>query len=315
MRILTPVLCLAFAALSFGASENLFTEIKLKEVTLESGLRLQYAERGYSPLPEHGNGYAHDYALNGATDREPLRKQVVIFLHGYLDSWFSFKTVMENLPPSYHAYAITQRGHGDSDKPESGYEMTDFANDVADFMDHFGIVSAHIVGHSMGSVIAQRFAIDYPERVRKLVLIGSGADITTNAALLDFEAFVVPLVAPLEREVVDEFQSSTIVGVGPEGFMTGIIDESMKVPLFVWKAALIGLNNANHLAELGQIKASTLVAWGDHDELFLARDQQDLLNGIPDVRILIYKNVGHSIQWESHLQFTLDLISFLDYGP
>ena len=70
---------------------------------------------------------------------------------------------------------VTQRGHGDSGKPAEGYAPPDFAHDVAAFMDAMGLESAVIVGHSMGSTVAQRFAIDYPRRTRALVLVGAAA--------------------------------------------------------------------------------------------------------------------------------------------
>ena len=276
---------------AFGVAQNPHTEITLNDVTLENGITLQYAERG------HGKG------------------QVIIFLHGYLDSWFSFSTVMENLPPKYHAYALTQRGHGDSNKPAVGYSMKNFASDVIAFMDHFKIRSAHVVGHSMGSVIAQRVAIDFPERVEKLVLIGSAADISNNDMLLGFEDYVWTLDGDPERALVEELQFSTIVGEAPEGFMDKIVDESLKAPLFVWQDALNGLNNANHLTELENISAPTMIAWGVHDEIFLEADQQDLIDGIPNSTLVVYEDLGHSIQWEQPLRFTLDLLSFLEPSP
>jgi non-heme chloroperoxidase len=61
--------------------------------------------------------------------------EAIIFLHGYSDSWFSFIRVLPLLSPEYHAFALTERGHGDSDKPERCYTLDDFAADVDVFMD------------------------------------------------------------------------------------------------------------------------------------------------------------------------------------
>ena len=69
-------------------------DVKFATTQLATGVRLHYAERG---------------------DREG---EAIIFLHGYSDSWFSFSRVLPLLSPEYHAFALTQRGHGDSDKPE-----------------------------------------------------------------------------------------------------------------------------------------------------------------------------------------------------
>jgi pimeloyl-ACP methyl ester carboxylesterase len=86
-----------------------------------------------------------------------------------------------HLPDSLHAFALTQRGHGDASRPAAGYRLEDFAGDVESFMDAVGLESAMLVGHSMGGAIAQRFAIDRPERVRGLVLLGAFATLRGNA--------------------------------------------------------------------------------------------------------------------------------------
>lgn len=99
----------------------------------------------------------------------------LLLLHGVTDSWHSFELVLPHLPESIHAFALTQRGHGDSSQPAGGYRFHDFASDVAAFMDALHLDQAVIAGHSMGSSVAQRFAIDYPDRTSGLVLIGSFA--------------------------------------------------------------------------------------------------------------------------------------------
>jgi pimeloyl-ACP methyl ester carboxylesterase len=89
------------------------------------------------------------------------------------------------------------RGHGDSDKPEHGYRLEDQAADVAAFMDAVDVDAAVIVGHSMGSYIAQRFAIDHPERTIGLVLMGTFRIIAGDPGLTEFRAELEQLEDPL----------------------------------------------------------------------------------------------------------------------
>src|SRR3712207_7847673 len=117
---------------------------------LATGVRLHYAERG---------------------NREG---EAIIFLHGYSDSWYSFSRVLPLLSPEYHAFALTQRGHGDSGKPECCYTLDDFAADVDAFMDVVALEKATLVGSSGGAFIAQRVALGYAHRVSRLVLNASG---------------------------------------------------------------------------------------------------------------------------------------------
>lgn len=255
-------------------------------VTLPSGVTLEYAERG------HGRG------------------QVVIFLHGYTDSWYSFSRVLELLPSRYHGYALTQRGHGESDKPLNGYDMSTFAADVVAFMDRLHIRQAAIVGHSMGSVVAQRVAIEYPDRVSKLVLVGS-TPYAANETVLGLLDFVRTLEDPVDPAFVREFQVSTTFQPVPPSFMNQVVAESLKVPARVWKAALSGLIAVDNREVLDQIQAPTLIVYGDQDTVFPRSDQDELEAGIPNARLLVYPQTGHGVHWEQPTRFTADLAKFL----
>src|SRR3712207_1313748 len=134
----------------------------VKPVELPNRVKLQYVEQGDpSGIP-------------------------VLLLHGVTDSWRSFEPVLPHLPDSIHAFALTQRGHGDADRPATGYLPGDFAADVAAFMDALDIDAAVIAGSSLGSTVAQRFALDYPQRVLGLVLMGSFVAYRNNPAVVDF---------------------------------------------------------------------------------------------------------------------------------
>ena len=122
---------------------------RFADARLSTGVRLRYAE-------------------SGDTSAHP-----VILLHGYSDSWFSFSRVLPSLAAGHHVYALDQRGHGDSERPAGGYSLRDLAADVIAFMDAEGLERAALVGHCMGSFVAQQAALAAPERVTHLVLISS----------------------------------------------------------------------------------------------------------------------------------------------
>lgn len=286
LRLLAPTVALTLTTTSQAAA-NPHTDIELDTATLASGVTLEYAEKG------HGKG------------------KVVIFLHGYTDSWFSWSEVLASLPPQYHGYALSQRGHGDSERPATGYAMEDFADDVIAFMDHEGIAEATVVGHSMGSVIAQRVAIDHPERVERLVLVGSAAN-AGNEGILGFLDFVLAEVNdPIDPGFVYEFQASTLATPVPADFLDTVVAESLKVPAFVWHAALAALAGSDTTAELPLIEAPTLIVWGDQDTIFFEADQQALDAGIPSSTLLVYEGIGHGVHWEDPVRFTDDLVGFM----
>jgi non-heme chloroperoxidase len=260
-------------------------DVQLREVTLPSGVRLQYAETGHA-------------------DGEPI-----IMLHGYTDSWYSFSRVLPELAPKYRGISISQRGHGDSDRPGS-YTGDDLAADVDGFMEALGIERATVVGHSMGSFVAQTVAIRYPHRVKKLVLIGS-ATVAGNEAIVGLNDFVQTLTDPVDSTFVYEFQASTIYYPVPQVFLDSVVSESRKLPAQVWKGALEGLIGTVNAPRLSEIQAPTLVVWGDRDGIFPREEQDALIAAIPNATLTVYPETGHALHWERPREFTRELEKFV----
>jgi non-heme chloroperoxidase len=235
----------------------------------------------------------------------------VLFLHGGTDSWRSFEPVMAHLPESAHVYALTQRGHGDSDKPTAGYRTRDFANDVAAFMDAIGLDRALVVGHSMGSANALRFAIDYPDRTLGLLLVGAFAGFRDNAAIVELsETAVSQLTDPIDPGFVRDFQQSTLARPVPAAFFEMVVQESLKVPAHVWRSLFQGLLEDDFVNELGLIHAPTLLVWGTRDSLCSRADQDALLAAIAGARLVVYEGAGHAVHWEEPERFAAEVVTF-----
>src|SRR5215211_6265332 len=216
-------------------------DVEFATTHLATGVTLHYAERG------------------GPTE------ETIVFLHGYSDSWFSFSRVLPLLSPEYHAFALTQRGHGDSDKPECCYTPGDFAADVDAFMDAVGIDEATLVGASTGALFAQRVALSYPRRVSRLILIAPQTPVHKNEALSGFREEVRTLEDPVPPEFVREFQESTIYHPVPQAFLDTVVLESLKLPAHVWRdyleQAVLSIDH-DYVVELREIDAPTLILWG-----------------------------------------------------
>jgi non-heme chloroperoxidase len=259
----------------------------LKRISLPTGVTLPYAE-------------------SGAPDGVP-----VIFLHGVIDSWRSFATVLPCLPGSIRALALTQRGHGEAARP-AAYRIGDFAADVAAFIDALGLGAAVLVGHSMGATVAQRVAIDYPERTRGLVLIGSFASFSDNPGLIDFhQSTIANLSDPIYPAIVREFQESTLAAPIATEFLELMIAEGMKPPAPVWRAAFAGMLADEHVARLTTISAPTLLLWGERD-VFVPRSDQDRLRAaIAGARLAVYRGVGHAVHWEKPARVSADIAALV----
>ena len=255
-------------------------------IQLSTGVRLPYVEQGDpSGVP-------------------------LVMLHGYSDSSRSFELLLPQVPDSIHAYALTQRGHGDADKPLGGYRPEDFAADVAAFLDAMAIEAAVIVGHSGGGYAAQRFALDYPDRTLGVVLICSFHAFSDNPGALELNEAVAQLTDPVDREFVREFQESCVARPVPADFMEAIIDGSSQVPARVWKAYLEDLLAAETPTGSGTIAAPTLLQWGDQDAFVPRSDQDALLAAIPRARLSIYHGTGHTPHWEEPERAAAEIAAF-----
>jgi pimeloyl-ACP methyl ester carboxylesterase len=235
----------------------------------------------------------------------------VIFLHGYSDSWKSFLPIIPYLPKSIHGYFLSQRGHGNSSKPVKGYRPEDFASDVSGFMRAMNIKSAIIVGHSMGGTVAQRFALDFPESTKALVLIGSFPSFTQNAAVKELCQYIDGMGTLVDTGFVREFQKSTIYKPVPASYFDIVVSESMKVPAHTWKGVSNELLRTDLTTELAGITKPTLIIYGSKDNVCLRQDQKVFLSLISTSVLKEYEHIGHAVHWEDPERFTNDLIKFV----
>ena len=265
--------------------------IQFATMPLKTGLRLHYAEQG------------------------DLTGEAIVFLHGYSDSWFSFSRVLPLLSPEYHAFALTQRGHGDSDKPQCCYTPEDFAADVDAFMEAVGIEEATLVGASTGALFAQRVALSYPRRVSRLVLVGAQTPVNeANEVVLGLQEEVRALEDPVPPEFVRAFQEGTIHQPVPQEFLDTVVSESLKLPARVWRDYLEGAVlsiDQDYVLELRESDVPTLMLWGEQDPLFPREDQERLAAAIPRATLKVYPETGHAVHWDRPEWVVRDLEEFM----
>jgi pimeloyl-ACP methyl ester carboxylesterase len=256
------------------------------EVRLANGIRLRYLEQG-----------------------DPAGRAVVL-LHGLSDSSFSFSRILPGLSRVHRIVVPDLRGHGDSDRPLQDYGPRAMAEDVLHLMDALKIERATLVGHSMGTFVAQRTALAAPERVAGLVLIGS-ATTARNEATLELLRSLASLPDQVPEEFAREFQLSTIHIPPPADFLKQVVGESLKVPARVWREALRGLVEERPFAGLGEARIPVLLLWGDRDQIFSRAEQEALVEALPVASLKVYRETGHAPHWERPREVGRDLERFL----
>lgn len=273
-----------------SGAEPLDPRFTLKSVTIRDGIHLQYVVQGdSSSMP-------------------------VLLLHGFVDSWRSFERVLPHLPPSVYVLAPTQRGHGESSHPESGYSVNDFAADLLSLMDALDLPRSVIVGHSMGSAVATRFAIDQPQRTAGLVLVGASSGLAASEAARQFwDATLAELKDPVDPQLVRGMTEDILSKPVPQAFLDAVAREGMKVPAHVWKQAFESRwkLEGDFSKQLTMIEAPTLIIWGEQDARYSRADEATLAAAIPKARLLVYRDAGHMLHWEEPRRFASDLAAFV----
>lgn len=267
--------------------QSAWTSLK-KEVRLPNGLRMTYVELG-------------------DPKGEPL-----LLLHGYTDNSRSFSLVAPYLA-KYRLLIPDQRGHGGSDAPECCYGTSQFAYEARLFLDAMGVKRAAVAGHSLGSMVAMSLAADHPDRVSKVILIGSTALAPVNRGDWLYDN-AVALKAPLDPDsqfMRDWHPANQPTPVDPV-FATAIRDEFLTIPLHVWKGVMRELASVPAGRHAADVKAPMLVISGGKDPLFPAEHHQSLLKAFPHAQARIFDELGHNPNWERPKDIAEAMSSFID---
>jgi pimeloyl-ACP methyl ester carboxylesterase len=257
-------------------------------VTLSSGLRLSFADRGEPSDP------------------------VVLLLPGPTDSYLSYRPILDQLPAGLRAIAVSPRGHGDSDKPSTGYRVEDFAADVIMVLDALGIDHATLTGHSGSCFVSRRVALDHPERVSGLILEASPTTLRDDPELGEFVASVaLALDDPIDAGFVRSFVVDTSSGNVDAQFLDDLVEEVLKVPARVWRETFVGLLRYDDLSDLARVQVPTLLVWGDQDRVVPRAMQDELARRIPAAELAVYPGVGHTPRWEEPSRFAADVAAFV----
>ena len=259
-----------------------------------------------SRLIRLSNGLTLNYLVQGSPQGQPI-----VLLHGAGDSWHSWDQVLSLIPSSYRVYAITLRGHGWSDHPQTGFERADVANDIALFLKALDLHQVTLAGHSLGSLVAQKVAADDDGRIARVILIGSGPGIRDPQARKELAESFGALRDPIDFTFARDFQASTIYAPVPPQFFETLVAEALKAPAATWHGLATQFQHDEEPQLLEHIRVPVLLLWGDHDGIFTRADQQQLLQRIPHAELKVYAETGHALHWERPTDFAADLLHFI----
>jgi pimeloyl-ACP methyl ester carboxylesterase len=232
------------------------------------------------------------YAIYGT----PSAEAPVILLHGGMgngDHWAN--QVPALLDAKHEVIAIDSRGQGRSTRAGAKISYDVMASDVIAVMDALAVKQAALVGWSDGGEIALKLAILHPERVAKLFVFGSnynseGSKSRRNAPTATFSAY--------SQKCRTDYQH---LSKTPKQF-----DELVDWLLPIWRGPM-GITKE----QLRAIQAPTMVADGDHDEVIVLAQEEEMAKLIPHAQLHVFEDASHFALWQDPAEFNKALVEFL----
>jgi pimeloyl-ACP methyl ester carboxylesterase len=265
------------------------------------------------------NGVRIHYQEAGEEKAPPI-----ILIHGFISSNLIWSHVLAPFAHAgFRAIAPDLPGYGYSDKPaDARYTIAEQAHSVIGLMDRLGIQKAVIAGASYGGAIAATMALDYPERVKKLILVGA---VTNDDAKRKFFLRVscLPLIGDiatplflgsrwiLRRRMEDMYRrmgrpvNEKMVASRHHLLATANTHRAMIRTARRWSA-----NRIEHEASL--IRQPTMLVWGDEDDHIPLESAFKLRDVIPKAKLIVFRNCGHLPPAEQPASFVAAVSDFCD---
>jgi pimeloyl-ACP methyl ester carboxylesterase len=267
------------------------------------------------------NGVNICYNIDGSG--EPLF--LIQGLTGGRNDWF-FQ--MRAFKKHYKVVTFDNRGAGSTDKRDESYDIRTMADDTIGLMDHLKVDRAHILGMSLGSLIAQEIAINYPDRIMKLILV---AAIVYGEGMREITEGMREALG-LRENYSEEEARNVMNNIDFMEYFTKVTGLSfnkklvrvMIIPLSKIHAKRIGreglmgqlhaASTCDTLDKIQTIKAPTLVLTGTEDKVVSPHSSEVIADRIPNAKLVTVEGGSHAFYFEKPRRFNREVLDFLRDG-
>jgi 3-oxoadipate enol-lactonase len=246
----------------------------------------------------------------------------VLFMSGLAGTRLGWWKQIEPFATKFRVVNLDNRDAGDSGLGTGPYTIADMSEDTAGVIENLNLGRAHVIGISMGGMIALELAIRHPERVDKLVLVATTAGGPTG---VHAKPEIAALLIRAGEESLETRTRRTFTAIAGEGHMAAhpedleqIVKNSLAKPMSLESyqrqlGACLDHWSKGVADRLSQITAPTLVVHGDGDPLIPYPNGQSLAAHIAGARLITFPGVGHISMIESPERFNREVIQFLEF--
>lgn len=238
----------------------------------------------------------------------------VVLVHGLGYARWGWEPVADVLAERFEVVLLDNRGIGASDAPSGPYTVAEMAGDVLRVLDEAGVERAHVVGTSLGGMIAQELALTAPDRVEKLVLVCTTPGGPNAAPMPEVTVQLLAEAPTLEPLVaLRRFVANALRPDPPEETVERILAHRLATaqPPAAWMAQAAAGAAFDAWASLPGLTAPTLVIHGTADVVVAPANADLLAERIAGARVEWFEGCGHLLFWEEPARFAEVVGEFL----
>ncbi len=253
-------------------------------------------------------------------------KPSMVLLHGFQSNAHTWDTFSQAMAADYHVLALDQRGHGDTGwAPDSNYAPDAFISDIVGFIDTLNLAPTLLVGHSMGGRHAAMVAADYPEKVNKIIIVDTPAELPP--AIMEMLAQQPGSDGPPTPETFDDFETVIRNGMQqypltPEAELRhanyhNLCRNSDGTWRWRWDIMLLEQRRLNRSLQLNlytyleRVQCPTLLIRGQESPLLTPEVAQKMIASLPHGRLVDIARAAHTVNADNAPEFNAVTAAFL----
>ena len=230
----------------------------------------------------------------------------LLLIHGLLSDLTSWRYQIKAFTAKYRVIAVDLKGFGKSTKPDVQYRVHSHADDLYQFLQQLSITETHVCGLSMGGMVAEVLAIEYPSIVRGLVLADSAAMISDQAV-----SDRLTLINEHEMKWIAEWGTKKILRLASDEAKDHVREMIRRVDREDYRLAIISTAGFNIANNLKTIQSPVLIIQGEKDETVPMWHAKQLKDWIPNNEFVVMKGASHMTPVDNPEEFNQLVLDFL----